>query len=71
MFLTICLFNEGMFAITAAKTKIQKITQKIPAVERDVKKPRELFYLACETINWYSHAEKPVGSSKVKHVSVS
>lgn len=67
MFLTICLFNEGMFAITAAKTKMQKI----PAIEKDVKKQENSFTLLVKLSNGTANAEKLVGSSKVKRVNVS
>lgn len=58
MFLTICLFNEGLFAITAAKTKMQKITQTIPAVEKDVRKQENPFSLP---------AKRSVGTAMLKN----
>lgn len=45
MFLTICLFNKGMFAITVATTKIQETA----IVEEDVEKSENSFTFHIDT----------------------
>lgn len=54
MFLTIRLFNKGMFAIMVATTKIQETA----TVEEDVEKSKNSFTFHIDN----NHAEKPAGS---------
>lgn len=59
-----------MFSITVAKTKIQKIRQKLSIVEKDVKNQRTLLNCWWENELVQNHVEKLSGKFLVKQTNV-